>query len=63
MEGDTAYYCNECHKVLKSGKRETSPECCGHSMDFVSLNECMKDPGWAEHARFMDDDAPCDPGL
>jgi len=63
MEGETAYYCNQCHKVLKSGKREFSPECCGHEMEYVSLTECMKDPSWAEHARFFDEDGPCDPGL
>jgi hypothetical protein len=61
MEENTAYYCDHCNKVLKSGKMEFSPECCGHEMKFISVTECVKDPAWAEHARWFDEDGPCDP--
>ena len=63
MKEEMAYYCDSCHKVIKkTGEKVFAPECCGKGMELLSLSDCMKDPAWAEHARFDDNDEPCDPG-
>jgi hypothetical protein len=33
-----------------------------HSNDRIEPDACLKAPEWAEHARFLDDDQPCDDG-
>lgn len=64
MEKINAYQCEDCKRYetepLKDGEY---PTCCGKKMKEVPLMECVKDPAFAEHARFDDDDTPCDPGV
>lgn len=62
MTDDHAYHCNECGKYVKAGVGEV-PECCGKKMEQLPMTECVKDPGFAEHARNFEDDEPCDPGI
>jgi len=59
-----SYACDECKKyIVKTEGMDKVPECCGKRMRQVPLTECTKDPSFAEHARFEDDDEPCDPGI
>ena len=60
---EEAYYCYECKKTVPKKDPEGAPECCGKEMTLLPLEECSKAPASAEHARFDDDDEPCDTGL
>ncbi len=33
-----------------------------HKKQAVDRDACFKSPEWAEHARYEDDDQPCDDG-
>ncbi|MFO8051140.1 MAG: hypothetical protein R6V01_05505 [Thermoplasmatota archaeon] len=60
MTEEIVYVCKECHNVVKAtGEGQYDPECCGAPMKQVPLTECRKDPAFAEHARFIDEDEPC----
>jgi len=57
------YYCEECGKT--DSKEDNDPEepfCCNKPMKPKELEVCTKAGGSAEHARFSDDDEPCDDG-
>lgn len=61
MKDDLAYVCEECHKVMRAtGDGQHDPECCGVKMKKMPMTECRKDPAFAEHARFIDEDEPCE---
>jgi hypothetical protein len=61
MEDEFAYLCKECGKYRK-GEEGVALECCGRKMEQVPIQECLKDPGFAEHARNFEEDEPCDDG-
>ncbi len=61
MNDEFSYHCEDCGKYSK-GNGEEAPECCEKKMERLPMNECVKDPGFAEHARNFEDDEPCDPG-
>lgn len=56
------YLCEECSKVVPKGECCDVPECCGKPMKVLPLEECVKPPADAEHARFDDEDEPCSDG-
>jgi hypothetical protein len=60
-EEKRTYHCDECGKY-SNAEGEDVPECCGGKMREMSLEECVKDPAFAEHARSFEGDRPCDPG-
>jgi hypothetical protein len=54
------YRCMECsNHVTIEKKGEKPPICCGKRMELTPPSTCNKDPAWAEHARLMDSDDPC----
>ena len=61
MNGES-YQCPGCGKTVPKGKTTTAPECCGTTMVLLPIEECVKPPASAEHARMSDNDAPCDDG-
>jgi len=57
------YYCEECGRTKKTEAKEILPIfCCDKKMREQDLNICTKSGSAAEHARFIDDDEPCDEG-
>ncbi len=59
---EEAYYCYGCKRKVPKTEKEEVPECCGTAMKLLPLDECVKAPSSAEHARFDDEDEPCDDG-
>ncbi len=59
---EDAYYCYGCKKIVPKRDQEEAPECCGEEMALLPIEECVKAPAAAEHARFDDEDEPCDDG-
>lgn len=61
---EEAYYCYGCKRNIPTTEmaQKEVPECCGKPMEKLPLNECQKPPASAEHARFDDEDTPCDDG-
>lgn len=58
MEEKT-YTCKECGKTIKTTKE--TRECCGKPMEQLPLDVCLQPP-YAENARPMYKDEPCDDG-
>jgi len=58
MANKKGYQCSECQQttIVNNG---SVPECCGKTMNEVSLDVCSK-PSDAESARMNDADDPCD---
>ena len=56
------YQCEDCEKTARKENSAGVPSCCGKPMKLVPENVCVKAPGDAEHARFDDEDEPCDDG-
>ncbi len=61
MSDEEVYYCYVC-KTIKREWKEEPVFCCGKEMTKQPLNQCVKSPSDAEHARTSDDDQPCDDG-
>lgn len=59
---EEAYYCYGCKRAVPRTDQEEKPECCGTAMTLLPIEECMKPPASAEHARFDDEDEPCHDG-
>ncbi|MDP6155186.1 MAG: hypothetical protein QGH39_07330 [Candidatus Thermoplasmatota archaeon] len=63
MKHPIVYYCEECGKTDSKKDSETLELfCCNRSMKKKELETCTKAGASAEHARFSDDDEPCDDG-
>jgi len=56
------YQCEDCEKTAQKGDTAEVPDCCGKPMKRVQEDVCVKAPAAAEHARFDDEDEPCDDG-
>jgi len=57
------YYCTECgDKTEKDEANDTPLFCCERPMKRWALEACTKASADPEHARFSDDDEPCDDG-
>jgi len=63
MKDPIVYYCEECGKTDSKKDGDTVELfCCNRSMKQKELEVCTKAGGSAEHARFSDEDEPCDDG-
>lgn len=63
MKGPIVYYCEECGKTRSVDDSEELPTyCCDRKMKKQESDFCTKSGSSAEHARFDDDDEPCDEG-
>ena len=59
MKEKLTYKCSICGKMTDVEGKEKVPECCGMPME--KLPSCTKTLT-AEHARFTDEDEPCNDG-
>ncbi len=61
---DTIWFeCDECGtKKEKKSEEEKKAYCCGKEMTELPMEVCTKAAAEAEHARFIDEDEPCDDG-
>lgn len=57
-----AYHCNHCDEETIIGAEKDAPECCGHTMEQIPLDNCTKafNP---ENARLYESDDACDDGI
>lgn len=67
MKGSIVYYCDECGKTKEKNDEKNRDDevpvfCCNKPMKMREIEACMKSGSSAEHARFSDDDEPCDEG-
>ncbi len=62
MDKPIVYYCEECGKTVSKEDGETVNFCCEKSMKSQVADTCLKSGSSAEHARFNDEDEPCDEG-
>jgi hypothetical protein len=61
MRREKAYKCEICEGQVVTPADGPVPECCGQAMRNIPLNQCTL-TNTAEHARFDQDDEPCDDG-
>jgi hypothetical protein len=61
MSRDKAYRCEICKGEALAPTDGPAPECCGKKMQNIPLDQCTLSTT-AEHARFDQDDGPCDDG-
>jgi hypothetical protein len=61
MSRDKAYRCEICKGEILAPTGGPIPECCGQAMQNIPLDQCTLSTT-AEHARFDQDDGPCDDG-
>jgi len=56
----SVHRCYKCEdKVGDETRKRIDSICCSERTELTPRMECTKDPAWAEHARFMDSDDPC----
>ncbi|HEQ79353.1 MAG TPA: hypothetical protein ENN76_03710 [Euryarchaeota archaeon] len=58
MTDEKVYYCDKCKKNVPIESTKI-PTCCGEPMKVAPLSACIKDQGWAEHSRPMEEEEPC----
>jgi hypothetical protein len=61
MTQDKAYECTICKGQIVTSADNPVPECCGQAMQNIPMDQCTLTTT-AEHARFDQDDGPCDDG-
>jgi hypothetical protein len=61
MSRNKAYRCEICKGEALAPTDGPAPECCGQEMQNIPLDQCTLSTT-AEHARFDQDDGPCDDG-
>ncbi len=61
MTDEKAYECTHCKGQKKTKQGDNAPECCGHTMQSIPMDQCTLS-ATAEHSRFDQDDEPCDDG-
>jgi hypothetical protein len=61
MNTDKAYRCEICKGQVLISSNSPIPECCGQAMRNIPLDQCTLSTT-AEHARFDQEDDPCDDG-
>jgi hypothetical protein len=61
MDRKKAYRCEICKGQVVTSESGPTPECCGHAMQNIALDQCTLSTT-AEHARFDQEDDACDDG-
>ena len=61
MSGQKAYRCEICKGQAVAPSGHPIPECCGQAMQNIPMEQCTLSTT-AEHARFDQEDEPCDDG-
>lgn len=56
-----AYECDQCNGQVIVDAGAKTPECCGQKMKVIPLDQCTQ-ADTAEHARFENNNEPCDDG-
>lgn len=56
-----AYVCDQCKGQVIIKADADTPECCGRKMKVIPMDQCTL-ADTAEHARFNNNNEPCDDG-